>query len=145
MKSASKNRNGGTDAGLSRASRGASSEHKELSTLLRSISHPKIDRNLIRKNVRLCARLRNILGAASPQSTVNLIGGIAVDLADFWGIGEEHKLRVKELLEMRFPKDRKRFEDMLYEFEIGLVMHAEWHAKHLRRRLEKMKKDLKLK
>jgi hypothetical protein len=42
---------------------------------------------------------------------------------------------------MQFPEDKKRFEDMLYDFEVRLVIHVEWHAKHLRKFLAEFKKD----
>jgi len=102
----------------------------------------KIDMNLVRKNARLSARLRKVLSAASPQSKPDLISGIAVDLADFSEIGEEHNRRLKELSQMQFPRDRERLEDLIYEFDVRLVMHAEWHARHLKRRLAKLKLDL---
>ena len=117
-------------------------EEKELSSIAKSISRPRVNRNLIDRNIRLSARLRKVLMAASPESSKNLISGIAVDLADFWEIGDEHRRRIKQLLSMQFPKDKKRFEDMLYDFEIRLVIHAEWHAKHLKKFLAAFKKDL---
>lgn len=116
-------------------------EQKELSRIARSISHPAANRSLIRRNTKLSARLRKVLAAASPESSLNLISGIAVDLADFWEIGEEHRRRIKQLLNMQFPKDKKRFANMLYDFEIRLVIHAEWHAKHLKKFLAAYKKD----
>jgi hypothetical protein len=116
-------------------------EQKELSRIVKSISYPTVNRSLIRRNTRLSARLRKVLAAASPESSVNLISGIAVDLADFWEIGDEHRRRIKQLLNMQFPKDKKRFENMLYDFEIRLVIHAEWHAKHLKKFLAAYKKD----
>jgi hypothetical protein len=103
-----------------------------------------LDRNLIRKNVKLSKNLNKALTAVSPRSTEHLRSGIAVDLADFWEIGEEHRRRVKELCGMRFPKDKERFIDMLYEFEVRLVIHAEYHAKLLKGRLTRLKRDLKL-
>jgi hypothetical protein len=68
-------------------------EKKELSKIVKSISRPRVNRSLIRKNIRLSARLRKVLAAASPDSSKNLISGIAVDLADFWEIGDEHRRR----------------------------------------------------
>jgi hypothetical protein len=114
-----------------------------LATLVKTMFRTKIDRPLVRKTVRLSARLRKVFTAASPTSTADLVSGIAVDLADFWEIGVEHQRRIQELLNMKFPKDAKRLEDMLYEFDIRLVMHAEWHAKHLKRLLAKFKNNLK--
>jgi hypothetical protein len=115
-------------------------------SLLEELAHPsfQIDRKLIRKNVKLSANLGKVLAAASPRSTEYLRSGIAVDLADFWEIGEEHRRRIKELSAMRFPKDKQRFIDMLYEFEVRLVIHAEYHAKLLKRRLVRLKRDLEL-
>jgi hypothetical protein len=103
-----------------------------------------IDKKLIRKNVKLSGDLGKILRDASPHSTEYLLSGIAVDLADFWEIGIEHRRRLQELSGMKFPKDKDRFIDMLYEFEIRLVMHAEYHARLLKRRLTRLKRDLKL-
>jgi hypothetical protein len=105
----------------------------------------QIDQDLIRKNKKLSSELFKVLAVASPKSAVDLISGLAVDLADFWEIGEEHRQRIRELRNMRFPRDRQRFENMLYDLQIRLVWHAEWHAKHLKRRLEQLKVDLKLK
>jgi hypothetical protein len=116
-------------------------EEKELLKLVENMFRHKVNRSRIRRNVKLSARLRKVLAAASPSSTMNLISGIAVDLADFWEIGEEHRRRIKQLLNMQFPKDKKRFENMLYDFEIRLVIHAEWHAKHLKKFLAAYKKD----
>ncbi len=115
-------------------------------SLLKELAHPSfhIDRKVIRKNVKLSTNLGKVLAAASPRSTEYLRSGIAVDLADFWEIGEEHRRRIKELSAMRFPKDKQRFIDMLYEFEIRLVIHAEYHTKLLKRRLARLKRDLKL-
>ncbi len=113
------------------------------SPLLKHIAE-NVDTKLIRQNGKLTKKLSKVLAAASPKSTRYLISGIAVDLADFWEIAIEHERRVKELSRMRFPRDRKRFVEMLYEFEIRLVMHADWHARYLKRRLTKLKRDLKL-
>src|SRR5438309_11578011 len=76
-------------------------EQKELSRIAKSISRPTANRSLIRRNTRLSARLRKVLAAASPESSVNLISGIAVDLADFCEIGDEHRRRIKQLLAMQ--------------------------------------------
>jgi hypothetical protein len=105
----------------------------------------RIDPGLIRKTQKLSGELFKVLACASPRSTTHLISGIAVDLSDFWEIGEEHRRRIKELRDMRFPRDRRRFEEMLYELQIRLVWHTEWHAKHLKGRLEQLKADLHLK
>lgn len=141
-KSVRRTRKARASASLRKRAMDRVSESKELSALVKNMFRQKIDQTLIRRNVRLSARLCNVLGAASPNSTVDLVSGIAVDLADFWEIGEEHRQRVKKLLNMKFPKDRKRLEEMLYELDIRLVMHAEWHAKHLKKRLAKFKHDL---
>ena len=120
-------------------------EERELSRIAKGISHPRVNKSLINRNIRLSARLRRALVAASPESSKNLINGIAVDLADFCEIGDEHRRRIKQLLSMQFPKDKKRFEHMLYDFEIRLVLHAEWHAKHLKKFLAAFRKDLTIK
>jgi hypothetical protein len=117
-------------------------ENDELAALVKTMFHHKVNRALLHKNARLSAKLRKILTAASPESKLDLVSGIAVDLADFWEIGEEHQRRVKKLLNMRFPKDKKHLEDMLYEFDVHLVIHAEWHAKHLKKLLKKFRQDL---
>jgi hypothetical protein len=116
---------------------------KDPSPFLRNISR-RIDRVAIRKNVKRSNNLLRVLAAASPKSSENLLSGIAVDLADFWDIAKEHQRRVKELSAMHFPRDKRRLENMLYEFEIGLVVHAEYHVKALKRRLAHLKRDLKL-
>jgi len=103
-----------------------------------------IDKTLVRKYKKLYAQLVKVLSSASPKSTQDLISGIAVDLADFQEIAVEHQRRVKKFSQMHFPEDQEQFIDMLYEFEIRLVMHAEWHAKHLKARLAKLKRDLRL-
>src|SRR5690242_4649821 len=59
-KSVRKNR---ASARLPQKAREASSESEELSALLKNMFHPQIDRAAIHKNVRLCARLRKVLGA----------------------------------------------------------------------------------
>ena len=110
---------------------------------LRSISK-EIEKKLTRQNARISATLYDVLTNACPRSTEYLRSGITHDLADFWQIGEEHRRRIKELSGMRFPKDKQRFIDMLYEFEVRLVIHAEYHAKLLKRRLTRMKRDLRL-
>src|SRR5579859_1321423 len=123
----------------------ALSERAQLSELLKSISRPpKIDGMRIRKYKVTYGRLKKALSAASPNSKGDLISGIAVDLADFWEIAGEHQQRVRELAKMRFPKDQERFIDMLYEFEIRLLMHAQWHVKRLKPRLTRIKRDLGL-
>src|SRR5579859_2643836 len=85
-----------------------SAEEKELLELVENMFHQKVQKSRIRRNARLSARLRKVLSAASPDSATNLVSGIAVDLADFWEIGEEHRQRVKQLLKMKFPRDRNR-------------------------------------
>jgi hypothetical protein len=110
---------------------------------VRSISK-EVERKLARQSAKLSASLYAVLTNASPRSTAYLRNGITHDLTDFWQIGEEHRRRIKVLAGMRFPKDKKRFIDMLYEFEVGLVIHAEYHAKLLKRRLAKLKRDLML-
>jgi hypothetical protein len=102
----------------------------------------QLDPALIAKNGKLARRLSESLKTASPNSSEDLITGIAVDLADFWEIGEEHKRVLKKLLRMRFPKDKKRFENVLCEIDIRLVLHAEWHARALKIRLKKLRQDL---
>lgn len=139
-----KSRKTGINATFPKTAMKEFSENKELAKIAKNMFHKKVDQQLIRKNVRLSQHLFRILATASPQSTANLISGIAVDLADFVEIGEEHRRRVQELSKMKFPKDKKRFEDLLYEFEIRLVVHAEWHTRHLKRRLAKLKHDLEL-
>jgi hypothetical protein len=114
------------------------------SAFLKAITK-NIDKNAIRQNLKRSNSLLKILSTASPKSSKDLLSGIAVDLADFWDIANEHQRRVAEMSKMRFPKDKRRFENMLYELEIGLVIHAEYHAKFLKRRLSRLKKDLKLK
>lgn len=116
---------------------------QDVSRFLREIGK-HTDRDLIRKNVKRSQRLFRVLKAASPRSSEDLLSGIAVDLADFWDIGKEHQKRVAELRGMRFPRDRRRFIDMLAELEVGLVTHAEYHVKTLKRHLARLKKDLKL-
>jgi hypothetical protein len=119
-------------------------EDSELAALLKSISHPKIDGTLIRKYKHVRARLEKVLSAASPKSNPELISGIAVDLADFWEISVEHQRRIRSLSAIKFPRDQRRFVDLLYQFEIRLVMHADWHVKKLRPRLARLKRDLLL-
>ena len=117
-------------------------EDAELTALLKSISHPKIDKTFIRKYQCLRAGVEKVLSAASPKSNPKLISEIAVDLADFWEISVEHQRRIRSLRAMKFPRDQRHFINMLYDFEIRLVMHADWHVKQLRPRLAKLKRDL---
>lgn len=105
----------------------------------------RIDRRMIRKVVNLSRRLNAVLSAASPRSTKDLISGVAVDLSDLWEVGQEHERRIAKLLKMRFPRDKARLEDMLYDFEIRLIYHAEWHLRHLKKRLAQLRRDLRKK
>lgn len=114
------------------------------SKFLRDING-QVDKTLTRRVVSLSHELNLVLSAASPKSKKDLISGVAVDLSDLWEIGEEHKRRIAKLLNMQFPKDKKRLEDMLYDFDIRLIYHAQWHLRLLKRRLARLKHDLRQK
>jgi len=97
---------------------------------------------LIKRNVGLASRLFKRLKRWSPNSSDRLIAGVAVDLADIWMIGEGHKKQLKEILRLRFPKDRERMLSLLARLEVNLLFENQGHLTSLRELLPKLAKEV---
>lgn len=94
----------------------------------------RIDKNLVRRVTALKKRLEQVLGVAAPKTSYYLRSGVATDLADLWHAGEELRKCLKELLGLRFPRDQKRFRDLLLLLDPLVIQQFEWHVKQLKRR-----------
>ncbi len=96
----------------------------------------------IRANRKLTDCLRKKLAEAA-RLDVDVVGCVAVDLADIAQIGDNHRVRLKKLLNMKFPRDLEKLEGLLIEFEVDLLVHNQWHLNSLKRRLPKVLKSVR--
>jgi len=92
------------------------------------------DKTLIRRVTLLTRRLNRVLSKAAPNTSDYTRSGMAVDLADLWHAGEELRKCLRELLSLKFPKDRERFRTLIILIDPLLTRHFEWHIRQLKKR-----------
>ncbi len=94
----------------------------------------QVDKKLVRRVITLTERIEGVLKDAVPASTHYNRRGMAVDLADLWHAGEELRKCLRELLSLRFPRDKSRFKNILLLLDPLVIHHMEWHLKNLKKR-----------
>jgi hypothetical protein len=103
----------------------------------------KVDKKLVRRVVGLTRRLEQILAEAVPDSSRYTRSGMASDLADLWHASEELRKCISELLNLRFPRDKKRFRDLVLLIDPLLIQHIEWHTRRLKKRRKEILREAK--
>jgi len=74
-----------------------------------------------------------------PEASQDFLAGIAVDLADFWEIGEAHRVRLTTMLKLHGQRDRKRLAKLLTELYYRDVnAHLSYHVKSMGKTLPKV-------
>ena len=93
------------------------------------------------RNVRLVKEIYTQLRKASPGSSGQTAGKLAVDIGDLLSVGRNHRDHVMQLLQMKFPQDRERFLKLLARFEVNLLFENQWHLSSLKRLLPRLVRD----
>jgi len=94
-----------------------------------------------REQVRLVNKIYQQLRKASPLSSGQTTGELAVDIGDLVSVGRKHHEDVKQLLKMRFPKDRERFLKLLGQFDVNLLFENQYHLSSVKRLLPRLVRD----
>ena len=80
--------------------------------------------------------IERVLSRVMPEEEQDLVCTVGIDLADFWEIAEKHRLRVKELLELEGPKDKRKLAKMLSDLCYNdMYAHLPYHARSMRKTL----------
>jgi|SRR5579859_975579 len=82
------------------------------------------------------------LRLVSPNSSKNLLASLAIDLHDLFVVAERHQNQIKELLRLKLPRDKGKFEKLLGRLEVNLLFESNWHLKSLKRRLPRLWDDM---
>ena len=91
-----------------------------------------------KKNIRLVQEIKKQLEAASPTSAKRLLASFSTDLGDLYFVAEAHQNQMKELLRLKFPRDKQKLEKLLGRLEANLLFENNWHLKSLRRSLPQL-------
>jgi hypothetical protein len=86
----------------------------------------------------ICAALK----AASPESNAKLVGRIVANLLDIQGYAEELGHQLKEIGNMKFPRDRDSLRSILIEFEEVPLYHGRLSIEELRHDVPRLLRDL---
>jgi hypothetical protein len=73
---------------------------------LLSWANSQTDHALIRRSVRLMDRDIRVVKGALPDTNPELIGGLFANLLDLWETGQTLDKKLKEICNLRFPRDR---------------------------------------
>ncbi len=109
-------------------------------TALRPTRRVKKPREVL-ENVRLVNKICGQLRKASPHSSGQMTGELAVDIGDLVFVGRNHQNHVNKLLKMRFPRDRERFLKLLAQFDVNLLFENQWHLTDMKRLLPRLVRD----
>ena len=93
-----------------------------------------------KKSVNLIQQILEQLRSASPESSKALTGSIAADLDGLFDFAETHQNQIDELLRMKLPRDKRKFEKLLGHLEAN-IFHSNWHLKSLKLLLPRLWKD----
>jgi len=80
---------------------------------LLSWANSQTDHALIRRSVRSMRRAIRVVQEALPDTDPELIGGFFANLLDLWETGQTLDKKLKEICNLRFPRDRGRLHDAL--------------------------------
>ncbi len=110
------------------------------------LNHSQLPRKRVKarkvlENVRLVNKIYRQLRKASPRSSRQTTGDLAVDLGDLIFVGRKHQNDVKQLLKMTFPRDRTKFRKLLAQFEVNLLFENQWHLTDIKGLLPRLVRD----
>jgi hypothetical protein len=94
------------------------------------------------KHVSFIQQIRKELESASPTSSKGLLASLSIDLGDLFFVAQIHQHQMKELLRMKFPRDKRKLKKLLGRLEANLLFENSWHLRSLRHRLPQFWKNL---
>ena len=96
----------------------------------------------IKDNVRTAGKLRELLQEIAPNCPTEVVSAVAVDLADLATVASEHRLHVKQILELAEPITKSQIEDILAKVKGNLLFEAQFHLDSLKKNLPKMTRSI---